>query len=57
MTLIDGGGVGKLDGRVVLAGTAGINGGEVADFHGHGQQLRRAPAAAVVQETEGNKGM
>ena len=55
MMQIDGGEVVKLAGRVALAGTAGINGGVVSNFHGHGQQLRRAPAAAAVQETEGKR--
>ena len=55
MTRIDGGGSGERLARVALAGTAGINGGELLNFLGHGTALRRSPGDALVHETEGNK--
>ena len=55
MTRIDGGGSGERLARVALAGTAGINGGELLNFLGHGAALRRSPGDALVHETEGNK--
>jgi hypothetical protein len=54
-TRIDGGGVGKLAGRAALAGTAGIDGGVVSNFHGHGSGLRRSPGDASVHENEGKR--
>ena len=55
MMQIDGEGSRKVLVRAVLAGTECSGDGVVSNFHGHGNELRRAPAAAAVQETEGKR--
>ena len=47
MTRIDGGGSGERLARVALAGTTGINGGELLNFLGYWQQLRRGFTARL----------
>ena len=50
-TRIDGGGVGRAYGRVLLAGMDWFVGGNVSVFHGHGHGLRRSFYGAPVHET------
>jgi len=56
MTQNDGGSSGEALGGVLLAGTAGINGGVQLLPRGHGQRLRRVLAAALVHETTRKEG-